>query len=176
MSRCSCSHILDLVMPIDRAGKTKASVNRFKPLSEKERREFSQRKKEVRTYRKQRQRREARQQNIPKKKASRKQAPNKENFSRSPIMDRSNEKANRKKYPPARYKSPKPNPDVEPLQRKDDLSLSRNKPQKSEGRAQKSEVRAREFRNKGGRSESRMRKSDKRQQRWDAGRLRLNER
>jgi hypothetical protein len=113
---------------------------------------------------------------MPKKKASRKPVPNKEKFSRSSIMDRSIEKANRKKAPPARYKSPKPNPDVEPLQRRDDLSRSWNKSQKSEGRTQRSEIRVREFRNKGGRSESRMRKSDDRQQRWDAGRLRLNER
>jgi hypothetical protein len=163
-------------MPLDRAGKPRRSVYRFKPLSEKERREFSQREKEVRTYRKERQRRATQQQNMPKKKTSRKPALNKEKFSRSPIMDRSNKKANRKKAPPVRYKAPKPNPDVEPLQRKDNLSRSWNKSQKSEGRAQKSEVRIRKFRNKGGRSESHMQKSDGRQQRWNAGRLRLNER
>ncbi len=181
--RSSKSERLSLVMPIDRAAKTKASVYRFKPLSEKEQREFSQREKEVRTYRRKRQRRETRQQNMPKKKTSRKPAPNKEKFSRSPIMDRSNEKANRKKVPPARYKSPKPNPDVESLQRRDDLSRSWNKSQNSEGRAQKLKVRgwrsmdsAREIRNKGGRSESRNQKSNDRQQRWNAGRPRLNER
>jgi hypothetical protein len=112
---------------------------------------------------------------MPKKKTPRKPALNKEKFSRSPIMDRSNKKANRKKAPPVRYKAPKPNPDVEPLQRKDNLSRSWNKSQKSEGRAQKSEVRIRKFRNKKGRSESHMQKSDGRQQRWNAGRLRLIE-
>jgi len=181
--RSSKSERLGLVMPIDRAGKTKASVYRFKPLSEKEQRKFSKREKEVRTYRRKRQRREIRQQNMPKKKTSRKPAPNKENFSRSPIMDRANEKANRKKAPPARYKSPRPKPDVEPLQRKDDLSRPWNKSRKSEGSAQESKGRGRrsmdsvrEYRNKEGRSESRMQKSDDRQQRWGAGRLRLNER
>lgn len=174
---------LDLVMPIDRAGKTKARAYRFKPLSEKARKKFSQREKQVRNYRKERQRRETQQRNMPKKNASRKPALNKEKFSRSPIMHRSNKQANRKKNPPARYKSPKPNPNVEALRKKDDLSRSWNKSRKSEGRAQKSEVRGRrsndrvrEVRNKRGRSESRMRKSDNRQQRWDSGRLRLNER
>ncbi len=131
---------LDFVMPIDRAGKTKAGAYRFKLLSEKERREFSQREKEVRTYRKKRQVREAQRQYMLEKRVSKKPEPNKEKFSRSPIMYRSNEKANRKKAPPARYKPPKPNPDVEPLQRKYDLSRSWNKSRKSEDIGQKSVV------------------------------------
>jgi hypothetical protein len=181
---------LDYVRPLDRAGKTKASVYRFKPLSKKERSKFSQREKEVRTYQKKRQIRETQQRNMPEEKASKKPGPNKEKFSRSPIMDRSNEKADRKKAPSARYKAPKPNPDVEPLKRKYDLSRSWNKSQKSEDRGQKSGVRGQrsmdkvqDSRNKGGRSEDRMQKSNDRQQRsnwWrqrgDAGRQRLNER
>jgi len=173
----------DFVMPLDRIGKTKASTYRFKPLSEKERREFSQREKEVRTYQKERQSRETQRQNKPEEKASKKPAPNKEKFSRSPIMDKSNQKADRKKAPPAQYKAPKPNPDVEPLQRKDDLSRSWNKFRKSEDRGQKSAIRGQrsmgkvqESRNKGGWSEDRMQKSNDRQQRGNAGRQRLIER
>ncbi len=163
---------LDFVMPLDRTGKTKASVNRFKPLSEKDRREFSQREKAVRTYRNERQSRETQLQNMPAEKASKKPAPNKEKFSRSPIMDRSNQKADRKKAPPALFKAPKPNPNVEPLQRENDLSRPWNKSQKSEDRGQKTEVRgqrsmdkAQESGNKGGRSEDRRQKSNDRQQR-----------
>jgi len=175
---------IDVAIPLDRAGKSKtSSAYRFKPLSEKERREFSQREKEVRTYQRERQSRETQRQNMPEEKASKKPGPNKEKFSRSPIMDRSNEKADRKKALPARYKAPKPNPDVEPLQRKDDLSRSWNKSQKSEDRGQKSEVRGQRSMdniqksgNKGGRSEERMQKSNDRQQRGDVGRQRLNER
>jgi hypothetical protein len=155
------------VMPLDRAGKTKASVYRFKPLSEKERRKFLQRKKEVRTYRKERQSRETRQQNMLEENASKKPRPDKEKFSRSPIMNRSSEKADRKKVPPARYKAPKPNPNVEPLKRKYDLSRSWEKSQKSEERGQKSEVGGKRSRdevqksgNKGGQSEDRMQKSN----------------
>ena len=173
----------DYVMPLDRIGKTKASTYRFKPLSEKERREFSQREKEVRTYQKERQSRETQRQNKQEEKASKKPAPNKEKFSRSPIMDKSNQKADRKKAPPAQYKVPKPNPDVEPLQRKDDLSRSWNKSQKSEDRGQKSAIRdqrsmdkVQESRNKGGRSEDRMQKSNDRQQRGNAGRQKFIER
>jgi hypothetical protein len=132
---------LDFVMPLDRAGKTKASAYRFKPLSEKKRKEFSQREKEVRTYRKERQRRETQRRNIPEEKASKKPGPNKEKYFRSPIIDRSNRKADRKKVPPAWYKAPKPNPDVEPLQRKDDLSRSWKKSRKSGDRGQRPEVR-----------------------------------
>ena len=132
---------LDFVMPIGSAGKTKVGAYRFKHLSKKERREFSQREKEVRTYQKKRQGRETMRQYILKERASKQPESNKEKFSRSPIIYRSTEKAGRKKVPPARYKPPKPNPDVEPLQRKYDLSRSWKKPQKSGDRGQRPEVR-----------------------------------
>jgi len=184
----------NLVTPLDRAGKTEASAYRFKPLNEKERREFSQREKEVRTYIKERQSRETQRQNILEEKTSRKPEPNKEKFSRSPIVDRSKEKADREKAPPARYKAPRPNPNVEPLERKYDLSRSWGKSQKSEDRGQKSAAsasrlqRPKEVRgersmdnvqksgNRGGPSEERMQKSNNRQQRGDDGRQRWNER
>ncbi len=174
---------LDFVMPLERAGKTKASAYRFQPLSEKERREFSQREKEVRTYQKERQSRETRPQNILEEKASRKPRPNKEEFSRSPIVDRSNEKADQKKAPPARYKAPKLNPNVEPLERRYDLSRSWDKSQKSEEGGQGSGVsthrsidNVQESGNRGGRWEDRTHKSNDRQQKGNDGRQRWNER
>jgi len=177
--RASGPKRINFVTPLDRAGKTKASVYHFKPLSEKERREFSQRGKEVLTYQKERQSRETQRQNMLEKKGSKKPGPNKDKFSRSPIMDRSNEKADLKKAPPARYKAPKPNPNVEPLQREYDSSRSRDKSQKSEDRVKKSEVRGQRSMdnvqksgNRGGLSEDRMQKSNNGQQRGDDRRQR----
>lgn len=157
---------------LDSARKTKFSAYRFQPLSKKERREFSKREKEVRTYQKQRQSRETQRQNMLEEKASKRQRPNKEKFYRSPIMDRSNKKATRKKALPALHKAPKTNPNVEPLQREYGLSRSRYKSQKSKNRAQKSEVweqrsmdNDQKSINRGRRSGVHMRKSNDRQQR-----------
>ena len=185
---------LNFVMPLERAEKTKASAYHFKPLSEKERREFSQREREVRTYQNERQSRETRRENMMNQEASRKASPNKEKFSRSPIMDKSKEKVDRKKAPPARYKTPKPNPNVEPLQRRDDLSRSWGKSRNSEDRVQKAapstsrlrraeEVRVEPSRdnvqksgNRGRLAEDREQKSNSRLQRGEDGRQRWNER
>jgi hypothetical protein len=131
---------LDSVMPINRAGKAKAGAYRFKSLSKKERSEFSQLGKEVHAYRKKRQGRETLRQNMLKEKASKEPEPNKEIFTRSPIIDRPNKKAVRTKAPPPRYKAPKPNFDVEPLKRKYDLQSWFNKSRKSENRGQKATV------------------------------------
>jgi len=173
----------DFVMPLNHAGKTKASAYRFQPLREKARREFSQREKEVRAYQKERQSRETQRQNMPEEKASKKPGPNKEKFSRSPIMGRSNQKADRKNVPPALYKAPKPNPNVEPLERKYDLSRPWDKSQKSKDREQKSEVRGMRSMDKVQKSgdrgewlEDRMQKSNDRQQRRGGGRQMWNER
>ncbi|HUV77396.1 MAG TPA: YXWGXW repeat-containing protein [Desulfobacterales bacterium] len=164
----------DFVMPLDRSGKTKAGAYRFQPLSKKERGEFSQREKAVRVYGNERQRRETQLQNMPEKKASKKPAPNKEKFSSSPIMDRPKGKTDQKKAPPALYRAPKPNPNVEPLQR--DLSRPWDKSQKWEDKRQKPEVRGQqsmgkvqESGNKGGRPEDFRQKSDGRKQKGDEG-------
>ncbi len=157
---------------LDRAGKTKFSAYRFQPLSKKERREFSKREKEVRTYQKKRQSRETQRQNMLGGKASKKPRLNKEKFYRSPIMDRSNKKASRKKALPALHKAPKTNPNVEPLKRGYGLSRSRDKYQKSKNIEQKYKVRGhrsmdkdQKSENRGEQSGVRMRKSDDRQQR-----------
>jgi len=174
--RSSGTERLDFVMPLNRAGKTKAGAYRFKSMNEKERKDFLHQEKAVQTYQKERQIRETQRQYKLEEKASIKPTPNKEIFSRSPIMDRSNKKADRKKAPPALYRTPKPNPDVEPLQRNDDLSRPWNKSQKSEVRTQQSMDNMQESRNKRGRSEDRMQKFNDRQQKEGAGRQRLIER
>jgi len=169
---------LDFVMPLDRAGKAKANVYRFKPLNEKERREFSQREKEVRQYQKERQSREIQRQIRLEEKASKKPEPNKEKFFRSPIMDRSNGKADRRKAPPVQYKAPKPNPDVEPLQRSGSRHMSNrleDRGQKQETRTHQSMDKPQKTGDKGWWSEDRMQKSTDRQHKENAGRHRLND-
>ncbi|UCH21000.1 MAG: YXWGXW repeat-containing protein [Deltaproteobacteria bacterium] len=184
----------NFVMPLDRVGKTKASANRFKPLSEKGRREFPHRKKKVRTFENERESRDTQRLSMLAEKASKKPEPNKEKFSRSPVRDRANEKADRKKAPPARYKVPKPNPNINPLKRKYDLSPSWGKSQKSEDRGQTSAAfasrlqRAKQVEgqisvdnvqnsgNRGGLLEDRMPKSNNRKHREDNGRRRWKER
>jgi len=136
-NRASESGLPNFVMPFDHVGKNKASVYRFKPLSEKERKKFLQQKKDVHIYQEKRQSREARQHNMLDKNVSKKPGPNKENFFRSPIIDK---KTDRKKAPPARYKAPKLNSNVEPLRRKYNLPRSLEESHKSEKRGQKKEV------------------------------------
>lgn len=167
------------VVPLNRAGKTKVSTYRFQPMKEKERREFSQREKEVRTYERERQTRETQRPNITESKTSRELAPNREKFSRSPIVDRSSAKAHRKNAPPALYKAPKSNPNVEPLQRSRDLSSSSGRSQNSKERGQRSEVgeqrsmgNSQRSGDKGGPQEDHRQKPDNRQQKGDNGRHR----
>ena len=181
---------LNFVKPLNSSVDTKAGTYRFKSLKEKERKEFLHQEKAVQVYQKKRESRETQWQYKQKENTSIKPNPNKEVFSRSPIMDRPNKNADRKKAPPALYKAPKPNPDVEPLQRNDDLSRPWNRSQESEDRRQKSEVKTKRSmdnmqgsRNKGGRSEDHMQKFNDRQQKsnlWQqregAGRQRLIER
>jgi hypothetical protein len=158
----------DFVTPLDRAVKNKAGAHRFQPLSEKERRDFTQQEKEVRTYQEERQNRETQGQKILEEKASKKPEPNVEKFSRSPIMDRSNEKPDRRKAPPARYITPKPNPNVEPLQRGHGLSRSWDNSQKSEEGVRKSEeVRGQRSMDKDQKSWDRGGQSEDRRQRWN---------
>ena len=171
---------LGFVMPPDRTWKTKARAYRFKPLSKKEIRKFSQREKKVRTYRKERQNRLIQRKKMPGKRVSRSPKPYNGNFSKSPTINRSYEKANRQKAPPARYKTLKKNHHVERLQRKYDVSQSWKKPPKSEIRGRKSEVRGQrsmgkvqKFRNKRGWSEGHMQRFNKRRQGGFAGRQRF---
>ncbi len=171
----------DFVMPLNRAGKTMGGVYRFKPLSEKQRKESSRREKEVRTYQKERQSREIQRRTVPEDKVSRRPRSDKEKFSKSPIMDRSDQRTRRRKAPPARYKAPKTNPDVEPLQRRNDLLRSRDKPQKSKDtqrnsgvRRQRSTDEGRKSGNQGRQLQNRTQYENDRQQRQDDGPQRRN--
>jgi hypothetical protein len=120
---------------------------------------------------------------MPAQKALKKPEPNKERLSRSPIIDRSNKKAIRKKAPPVQQKLPKPNPNVEPLMRQKDLSRSPDKSQKSGVGEQKPEVRGvrqmdkvKKSGNREGQLEARMQKPNSRHQRGDSRGQRWNER
>ena len=179
LDRLSETERLDHVMPLNRSINTKVGVYRFKSLNEKERKEFLQRDKALQTYQKKRQSQETQWQNKLKGKTSITPKPNKEIFSRSPIMDRPNKKADLRKTPPAFYRAPKPNANVEPLQRNDDLSRPWNRSQKSEDRVQRSGVKTKqsmdniqESRNKRGWSEGGMHNSDASQQRSNFGQQR----
>jgi len=130
---------LNFVRPLGSIEKSKGSAYRFQALSAKERKEFSQREKEVRTYREERQSRETLRQNMPEEKASKRPELNKEKISRSPIIDRSYQKTDQKKAPPARYKAPKPNPNVEPLEREYTVSRPLQKSQKREDSGEQSQ-------------------------------------
>jgi hypothetical protein len=165
----------DFVMPLDHAGKTKGIAYRFQTLSERERKGFRQREKEVRTYQKERQSREIQRQNMPAPRALKKPEPDKERLSRSPIMDRSHEKAIRKNAPPWWQWLPKPNSNIDPLMRQKNLSRSWDKSQKSGDKEQKTKVRGMRSMDKVKKSEhgdrhleDRMWKSNGRQQRVGA--------
>jgi hypothetical protein len=181
--RSSAPERPNFVMPLGRPGKTKASAYPFKPLSEKDRRKFSEREKEVRTYQKERQSREIQRQNMMQQKGWRKPEPNKEKFSRSPIWDRSTQETGRRKTPPARYRAPAPNPNVEPLERRYDLSRSWGRSHEAEDRGQRPEIRGQRsmdnVQKSGNRArqwEDRMQNPNNRQHRTENGRGRSNER
>jgi len=170
----------DFVMSPDHAPKTGSGGYRPQVLNDNERRELTQRGKEVRTYQRERQIRETRIPNKVEEKASQKPEPdkgklskpavigkpelkkkpqiretrapslpddklqkkpgsNKEKFSKSPIIDKSDSKKNEKK-PPVQFQAPKPNPDVEPLQRGHLSSRSQAGSQQSGNSEQKTEV------------------------------------
>jgi hypothetical protein len=128
------------VTPLNRAGKTKAGPYTFKPLTQKDRREFSQREKELRTYQRERESRETQPLRMLEERGPRKPEPNRERFSRSPIWDRSNLKRGGRQGPPARYRAPEPNPNVEPLERNYGLSRSRGRSPGAENREQKPQI------------------------------------
>jgi hypothetical protein len=179
LDRLSRTERLNHVMPLNRSVNTKVGVYRFKSLNEKERKEFLQRDKALQTYQRKRQSQETQWHNKLRKNTSIKPKPDIEIFSRSPIMDRPNKKAHQRKTPPAFYRAPKPNPDVEPLMRNNNPSRPWNRSQKSEDRVQRQGVRAKqsmdniqESRNKRGWRQDHMQKFDTRQQRSNFGQQR----
>ena len=84
-------------VPLERMAKDKDTLSRFQPLNEKERRTFTQREKDVRTYGKERQIRETRKPDKVIVKTSKKTGPEKIKFSRSPITAKPADRSDRKK-------------------------------------------------------------------------------
>jgi hypothetical protein len=104
--------------PFPPVTKIDRSPTKFQPLSRTERTRIDQRGKEVRSYTRQRQRLETQ---TPEKApviTSGKTAPNTVKLPKSPISAKTTPTVDVKKAPPTRYKTPKLNPSVEPLQRK----------------------------------------------------------
>ena len=170
--------------PFDHAGKTNAGTyHRFTPLNQTNRGEFLQREREGQSLHRERRSQETRRQNMPDEKALSRQALNRENFSSSPMMGRSNEKAERNNAPPTRYQAPKSNPRAESLNRSYDSSRGWGESQKSEHLGQRTEVReqrsmadVRKSGGRGGLSKDMTQRSNDRQQRGDDRRFRRNER
>ncbi len=167
----------DFIRPLDPAGKTNARDVRFRTLSEKERKDFSRREKQVRTYQGERQSRETQKQYVPEERTSYNTERNREKISGSPIMDRPDRKVERKNVPPAHYTAPKVNPDVEPLQK--NYSRAREKSREEDERGQTSENGGHKAKQSGEverQGESRWQKQDGMQDRGNEGRRRWDER
>jgi len=140
----------NFVMPLDRIGKNQVGAYRFKPMSETERNNFMKLEKEVGNYRQERQNRETFKQNIPDK-PSQKVEPNREKFSRSPILDRSSRNSVEQKALPVRQKEPQPNLNIEPLERQKNTFNPIDKSQNKESRMNSDNGRQKtDFRKQGG--------------------------
>jgi hypothetical protein len=164
-------------IPLDHAGKTKAGTYRFTPSNQTDREEFLHRHREGQGYRQERRNQETRRQHMPDERTSTRHEPNRKNFSKSSMIDRSNKKPGRNNAPPVRYKAPKSNPNVGSFQRRYDSSRRWGESQKSEAWRQRTEVReqrsmadVRSYGNRGGYSGERMHKSNYQQQRRNRGR------
>jgi len=129
----------NVVVPFDHAAKIKDAPFRFQPLNDKDRSKFNQREKDVRTYRKERRDWEVQKMDKSTERTSKGHEPAKAKLPKSPITSKPLDQLDKKKVPPNRYKAPKPNPNVEPLQRKYDFSGTRSKEQKSMDRGRKSD-------------------------------------
>ena len=104
-----------------------SDVHRFRPVSERERKEYIQKGKEVRIYRQERRDRETDRRSFRDQQGASITEAYKERFSRSPILDRSDRKSGDRKAPPSRYREPKPNSRFEPSERIKDSSRPRDR-------------------------------------------------
>jgi hypothetical protein len=154
-----------VAVPFDLVTKSKDSAFRFKPLNEKERTQIDQREKDVRDYRMERQAREAKRSDKRTERSAEGVAPAKPRFPRSPITAKPADQLDKKTAPPNRYKAPKPNLNVEPLQRTSDVPPARNRgqsPDVSQGRNKGQRPDVSRGGNKGQKSDDRGRKADDR--------------
>jgi len=107
-----------LASPFPTVKKNGKSPSKFQPLSKKERAKIDQQGKEVRNYIHKRQKLETQKSVKPPVKSPGRAEPRKVRFPKSPIATKPHDGVDRKKIPPNRYKAPKLNPTVEPLQKK----------------------------------------------------------
>ncbi|MFZ5569380.1 MAG: YXWGXW repeat-containing protein [Thermodesulfobacteriota bacterium] len=113
-----------IAIPVDQAMSRKDSSFRYQRLNENERKEIRQRENEVRTYGKERRQWENPKMRKPAETSSEFSGQNRTAIPRSPIASRPLDQLDRKAAPPNRYKVPKTNPAVEPLQRRTGTSSS----------------------------------------------------
>ena len=119
-----------LASPFPTVKKSGKSPSKFQPLSKKERTKIYRQGKDVRNYIDKRQKWET-QKPVKSpvkssKKSSKRPEPNKVRFPKSPIAAKPTDGVDRKKTPPNRYKAPKLNPSVEPLQRRSSVYRERS--------------------------------------------------
>ncbi len=105
------------VAPFSQATRASNSGPRFRPLSETERKNFVRREKEVVHYSTERQRRETVKRPAPEETKVEERMPRVEKMPQSPIKSRPGGNSRYQK-PPSRQREPKPNPNIEPLERK----------------------------------------------------------
>ena len=121
--------------------KHKESSSHFQALSKKERTQIDQRGKEVYKYSSERLKWESHESSEPAKRASKATETDKIRVPKSPIASKPSHLVDKKKVPPNRYQTPKPNPTVEPLQKRSHSYSESNKVGKShdKGRNQHSD-------------------------------------
>lgn len=121
-----------VAVPFNHETRNKDAAFRYKRLNENEKKEFHKRENEVRTYRKDRSQRESQELNKPTERSSRASGQNKSAFPKSPITAKPADQLDKKSAPPSRYRVPKSNPEVEPLQRRSGTQTSWNRNMKPE--------------------------------------------
>ncbi len=107
-----------IVTPFPYVKKSGKSPTGFQPMTQKERMQIDQRGKEVRNYINKRQKFETQTTVKPPAGISKRTAPSKVRYPKSPIASKPATPVGIKKAPPNLYKTPKPNPSVEPLKRR----------------------------------------------------------
>ena len=105
--------------PLEYVSKNRDTSWRFKSMGKDERKRIDQREKDFNNYRKKRHDWEAKKADRPKERSYKGFEPAKVKTPRSPITSKSRERFEERKALRNRYKAPKPDPNVEPLKRRD---------------------------------------------------------
>jgi len=107
-----------IVAPFPTVKRNGKSPTGYQPVSQKERTQIDRQGKEVRNYIDKRQKIETQKVLQPTAGSSERTVPNKVRLPKSPIAAKPVDRVDIKKAPPNHYKTPKPNPSVEPVQRR----------------------------------------------------------